>query len=228
MKPSQLLRAMFGAAVSAASAENCLPPHLPPPPKGRTIVVGAGKAAGAMAKTFEDHWSGPLEGLVVTRYGHGVPTRRIEVIEAAHPNPDEASQQAAVRILSMVRGLTAEDLVICLISGGGSALLALPAPGLTLADKQAVNRALLRSGADIHEINTVRKHLSAIKGGRLAAAAAPRPVPRWPIPLLSPMPGRSWHAVESSRRMRSHAILRRLGRRRRSPATRRSRGPGRG
>ncbi len=184
--PRQLLLDMFAAAVEAASPERCAPPHLPAPPAGRTIVVGAGKAAGAMAKAVEDHWPGPLEGLVVTRYGHGVPCRRIEVVEAAHPVPDAAGQAAAERILAAVRGLTADDLVLCLISGGGSALLALPAPGLTLADKQGVNKALLKSGATITEMNCVRKHLSAIKGGRLAAAAAPARVVAL---LISDVPG---------------------------------------
>ncbi len=172
-----LLHAMFAAAVEAAAPASCVPPYLPEPPRhGRTVVVGAGKAAATMAASVEAHWpqSAPLSGLVITRYGHGVGVLpRIEVVEASHPVPDAAGAEAASRILGMVRGLTPEDLVLCLISGGGSSLLALPAPGLTLADKQAVNRALLRSGAGIHEMNCVRKHLSAIKGGRLAAAAAP-------------------------------------------------------
>ena len=168
-----LLRTLFDEAVARASPARCVPPHLPRPPKGRTVVVGAGKAAAAMAKVTEDNWPGPLEGLVVTRYGHGVPCRRIEVVEAAHPVPDPAGEQAAARILGMVRTLGSEDLVLCLISGGGSALLSLPAPGLTLDDKRAIGAALLKSGATISEINCVRKHLSAIKGGRLAAAAHP-------------------------------------------------------
>jgi len=167
------LRTLFDAAVARASPDICVPPSLPPPPKGRTVVVGAGKAAAAMARAVEAHWPGPLEGLVVTRYGHGTPTRFIEVIEARHPLPDAAGEQAARRILERVAGLTPDDLVLALISGGGSALLTLPAHGLTLADKQAVNRALLKSGAAIGEINAVRKHLSAIKGGRLALAAHP-------------------------------------------------------
>ena len=169
----ELLRELFATAVAAVSPAKCLPPHLPPPPAGRTIVVGAGKAAAAMAKAVEDHWRAPLAGLVVTRYGHGVPCARIEVVEAAHPVPDAAGRKAALRILETVKGLTADDLVLCLISGGGSALLAAPAGGLTLEDKQAINKALLKSGANITEMNCVRKHLSAIKGGRLAAAAAP-------------------------------------------------------
>jgi hydroxypyruvate reductase len=169
----ELLASMYRAAVDAVSPARCVAPHLPAPPRGRTVVVGAGKAAAAMAQAVEAHWRGPLSGLVVTRYGHGAPCTRIEVVEAAHPVPDAAGRRAADRILETVRGLTADDLVLCLISGGGSALLAAPAEGLTLEDKQAVNRALLRSGANITEMNCVRKHLSAIKGGRLAAAAAP-------------------------------------------------------
>jgi hydroxypyruvate reductase len=145
-------------------------------PKGRTRVIGAGKASAAMAKAFEDSWPGPLTGLVVTRYGYGVPCRRIEIVEAAHPVPDAAGQAAARRIRDFVQGSTADDLVVCLISGGGSSLLALPADGLTLEDKQNVNRALLKSGAAISEMNTVRRHLSAIKGGRLAAACHPAQV----------------------------------------------------
>jgi glycerate 2-kinase len=169
----RFLRALFDAAVAAASPDICVPPHLPEPPKGRTVVVGAGKAAASMARAVEARWAGTLEGLVVTRYGHSMPTRHIAVIEAGHPMPDAAGTQAAERILRLVQGLTADDLVLALISGGGSALLSLPAPGVTLADKQAVNKALLHSGAPISEINCVRKHLSAIKGGRLALAAQP-------------------------------------------------------
>jgi glycerate 2-kinase len=172
-RPRQLLRAMFDAAVAAASPKVRVPPHLPPPPKGKTVVVGAGKASAAMARAVEDAWQGPLSGLVVTRYGHAVACETIEIVEAAHPVPDESGQRAAQRMLEMVKGLGPHDLVLALISGGGSALLTLPAPGLSLADKQAVNAALLKSGAAIGEINTVRKHLSAIKGGRLAAAAFP-------------------------------------------------------
>ncbi len=174
--PRQLLRAMFDAAVAAAHPSLCLPPHLSKiaPPKGRTIVVGAGKAAASMAAAVEAHWQGgPLEGLVVTRYEHGAMTKQIEVIEASHPVPDAAGREAAKRILQKVQGLTQDDLVLALISGGGSALMALPAEGVTLEEKQAVNKALLKSGATISEMNCVRKHLSAIKGGRLARAAAP-------------------------------------------------------
>jgi len=172
-QPEILLHDFFAAAVAAADPRHCVPPYLPTPPRGRTIVVGAGKAAASMAQAVEQHWSGALTGLVVTRYGHGVPCRRIEVVEAAHPVPDAAGQQAAARILQMVQGLTPDDLVLALISGGGSALLTAPAPGISLADKQAISRALLMSGANIHEMNCVRKHLSAIKGGRLALAAYP-------------------------------------------------------
>lgn len=181
-----LLTAMFEAAIASAQAEVCVPPHLPLPPKGRTVVVGAGKAAAAMARAVEDHWDGPLNGLVVTRRGHGVPTRRIEVVEAAHPVPDAAGQLAAARILELAQGLQPDDLLLCLISGGASALLALPATGLSLEDKRAVNRGLLKSGATISEMNCVRKHLSAIKGGRLAIAAAPAPVVTL---LISDVPG---------------------------------------
>ncbi|MEQ1880402.1 MAG: glycerate kinase [Burkholderiales bacterium] len=171
--PKSLLRAMFDAAIAAALPDTSLPPFLPKPPKGRTLVIGCGKAAASMAKAVEDHWSGELSGMVVTRYGHSVATQRIEVVEAAHPVPDQAGQTAAERMLKLVQGLSENDLVLFLASGGGSALLPLPAPGLTLADKQAINTALLKSGANITEMNCVRKHLSTVKGGRLAAACAP-------------------------------------------------------
>ena len=171
---SALLRAVFDAAIAAADPRRVLAAHLPPKPAGRCIVVGGGKSAAVMAAALEGAWPDvPLTGTVVTRYGHAVPTRRIEVIEASHPVPDAASERGARRLLDLVRGLAPDDLVIALISGGGSALLALGAGAITLADKQAVNRALLASGATIGEMNTVRKHLSAIKGGRLAQAAAP-------------------------------------------------------
>ncbi|MBV8314363.1 MAG: glycerate-2-kinase family protein, partial [Planctomycetaceae bacterium] len=186
IEPRKLLRQMFDAAIAAAQPAHCIPPHLPAAPKGRTLVIGAGKASAAMAKAFEDHWPGALTGLVVTRYGYEVPCRRIEIIQAAHPVPDAASLAAARRILEFVRGLTADDLVVCLISGGGSSLLVLPQEGLTLEDKQAVNRALLKSGASITEMNCVRRHLSAIKGGRLAAACHPARVVTL---LLSDVPG---------------------------------------
>jgi glycerate 2-kinase len=168
-----LLRSLFDAAVEAALPARVVPPHLPEPPRGRTLVIGAGKASAAMARAVEEHWPGPLEGLVVTRYGHAVACERIEIVEAAHPVPDAAGREAARRMLELVRGLGEDDLVLALISGGGSALLTQPTAGLSFADKQALTQALLRSGANIHEMNCVRKHLSAIKGGRLAAAAAP-------------------------------------------------------
>jgi hydroxypyruvate reductase len=182
-----LLRALFDAALSVARPATCLAPYIDrlQPPRGRTVVVGAGKASAAMARAVEQRWPHPVEGLVVTRYGYGEACRRIEIVEAAHPVPDEKGRAAAGRMLEKVQGLSADDLVLCLISGGASALLALPAPDLTLADKQAVNRALLRSGANIGEMNTVRKHLSAIKGGRLAIAAQPARVLSW---LISDVP----------------------------------------
>jgi len=178
MNPRDFLRHLFDAAIAAADPASCVPPHLPPDDGGRLIVIGAGKASAAMARAVEDHWSGPLDGLVVTRYGHGVPCQRIEIVEAAHPVPDAAGEAAAARILGKISGLTATDRVLALISGGGSALLAAPAVGITLAEKRAITTALLRSGASIGEMNCVRKHLSAIKGGRLAAAA-------WPAPVLT-------------------------------------------
>ena len=182
----RLLRSLFEAAVAAADPAVVLPTHLPEPPRGRTIVVGAGKASAAMGLALERHWPGELSGLIVTRYGHGAPCERIEVVEAAHPVPDEAGRAAAARILDLVGGLTEDDLVIALISGGGSALLTLPADGLSLADKQVINKALLRSGASIDEMNCVRKHLSRVKGGRLAAAAFPA---RTVSLLISDVPG---------------------------------------
>ena len=182
----ELLRRMFDAAVAAAQPSLCLPPHLPPRPRGRMVVIGAGKASAAMARAVEDNVDGPLEGLVVTRYGYAVRCERIEIVEAAHPVPDAAGMEAARRILEKVSGLAKDDLVLCLISGGGSALLAAPAPGLTLADKQAVNKALLKSGANISEMNCVRRHLSKLKGGRLAAACYPAKVVTL---LISDVPG---------------------------------------
>src|SRR5271167_3839672 len=169
----EFLRALFDAALAAADPDRAVADRIPAAVRGRTVVVGAGKAAAAMARAFETRWQGPLGGLVLTRYGHAVPCNRIEILEASHPVPDAAGERAARRILDLAHSLGPDDRLVFLASGGGSALLALPAPGLTLADKQAVTRALLRSGATITEINTVRKHLSAIKGGRLAAAAAP-------------------------------------------------------
>ncbi|MGE0260692.1 MAG: glycerate kinase [Alphaproteobacteria bacterium] len=168
-----VLSALFDAALAAADPARAVAAHMPEPVTGRTVVVGAGKASAAMARAFEANWSGPLDGLVVTRRGHALRCERIEIVEASHPVPDPAGEKAARRILDLARGLGPGDQLVSLISGGGSALLALPAPGLTLADKQEVTRALLASGATIGEINAVRKHLSAIKGGRLAAAAFP-------------------------------------------------------
>ena len=191
--PLGFLRALYAAAVSRALPADVIGAHLPPPPKGRTLVLGAGKAGGAMAAAVDALWpvDAPISGLVVTRYDHVPPAYRarpgrIEVVEARHPVPDEAGRQAAQRIVGLTRGLTADDLVLCLISGGGSALLAMPAEGLAFDDKQAINRALLKSGAAIDEMNTVRKHLSAIKGGRLAAMCAPARVVTL---LISDVPG---------------------------------------
>jgi hydroxypyruvate reductase len=194
MKQQKLLRKMFAAAVEAAQPRLTISAHLPKVPKGRTLVIGAGKASAAMAQAFEKAWKKPVEGLVVTRYGYGVPTRHIEIVEAAHPVPDAAGRAAAARILKMVQGLTKDDLVVALISGGGSSLLALPADGITLEDKRAVNSALLKSGAPITEMNVVRKHLSAIKGGRLAQAAFPARVETL---IISDVPGDDVSAVAS-------------------------------
>jgi hydroxypyruvate reductase len=186
MEHRALLQAMFEAAIAAAQPDICIPPHLPAAPRGRLVVIGAGKASAAMARAVERSYPGKLEGLVVTRYGYAVPCERIEIVEAAHPVPDAAGEQAAARMLDLVGGLTADDTVLCLISGGGSSLLPLPLPGITLADKQAVNRALLASGASIGEMNCVRRHLSGIKGGRLAAACHPAHVLTL---LISDVPG---------------------------------------
>ena len=172
MDPRQLLVDSFHAAVAAADPLRILPPHLPRPPKGKTLVVGAGKAAGSMALAVEQNWpvQAPLEGLVITRYGHGLLTNRVKVIEAGHPVPDEAGVAAAGEILRAARGLAPDDLLLVLVSGGGSALLSLPAEGVSTQDLKATTRELLRCGAPIQDMNTVRKHLSAIQGGRLAAA----------------------------------------------------------
>jgi glycerate 2-kinase len=186
LEPRVLLRRMFDAAIASAQPALCVPPHLPAAPRGRFIVIGAGKASAAMARAVEESWSGPLSGLVVTRYGYAVPCERIEIVEAAHPVPDAAGMHAAQRMLEKVGGLTEDDLVLCLISGGGSALLPLPAAGLTLDLKQAVSRALLASGATISEMNCVRRHLSGIKGGRLGAACHPARVLTL---LISDVPG---------------------------------------
>ena len=185
-EPRALLRRMFDSAIASAQPAVSIAPHLPSPPRGRLVVIGAGKASAAMAQAVERAWPGPLEGVVVTRYGYAVPCERIEILEAAHPVPDDAGLAASKRLLATVAGLTADDLVLSLISGGGSSLLPLPAAGLTLADKQGLNRALLRSGATIGEMNVVRRHLSAIKGGRLAAACHPAPVLNL---LISDVPG---------------------------------------
>jgi glycerate 2-kinase len=195
--PASFLRELFSTAVAAALPQEAVARHLPPPPKGRTIVIGAGKASAAMAQSLEQHWQGPIEklsGLVVTRYGHGVPCQHIAIVEAAHPVPDAAGEAAAARILEMVQGLSEDDLVIALLSGGGSALLALAAEGISLEDKRAVNQALLQSGAPIAEMNCVRKHLSGIKGGRLAAAAFPAQVVSL---VISDVPGDDLSAVAS-------------------------------
>ena len=192
--PKIFLRALFDAAVDAALPEKSVPRVLPEKPKGRTIVIGTGKASAAMAKVFEDHWQGPLQGLIVTRYGHAVPTKQIRIVEAAHPVPDAAGEKGAAEMLQLVQGLTKDDLVVALMSGGGSALLSLAAEGVSAEDKRAVNRALLKSGAPIQEMNCVRKHLSRIKGGRLAAAAYPARVETL---VISDVPGDDVSAVAS-------------------------------
>jgi hydroxypyruvate reductase len=209
-----LLR-LFRATVDAASPAICVPPNLPPRPRGRTIVVGAGKAAASMAKAVEDHWDGPLTGLVLTRYGHALSCRDIEVLEAGHPVPDAAGLAGAKCMLGMVQGLSPDDLVLALISGGGSSLFALPAPGVTLEDKQAVTRALLKLGTPISEINCVRKHLSAVKGGRLALGAQPASVVSL---IISDVPGDDPATVasgptvpDSTTREQASAILRKYG-----------------
>ena len=199
--PLQFLQFLYAAAVHRALPLHTIEVFLPSPPKGRTVVIGAGKAAGAMAHAVEALWpqDAPLTGLVVTRYGHTPPrpeglSQRIEILESSHPVPDAAGLAAAERIMAFPQGLTADDLVLCLISGGGSSLLTLPAEGMTLADKQRVNQALLDSGAGIAEMNCVRKHLSRIKGGRLAAACAPA---RMLTLLISDVPGDEASAIAS-------------------------------
>ncbi len=192
VQPREWLKRLFAAAIASAQPSRCIPAYLPRPEElghGRLIVIGAGKASAAMARAVEDHWAGDktqLRGLVVTRYGYGVDCQHIEIVEAAHPVPDAAGLAAAERMLSLVHGLRADDVVLCLISGGGSSLLPLPLPGLTLQHKQAVNRALLKSGATISEMNCVRRHLSGIKGGRLAATCHPARVVNL---LISDVPG---------------------------------------
>lgn len=186
--PRPFLESLFRAAIEAARPEDCVRRNLPPKPLGRTIVIGAGKAAASMARGVEQSWDGPLSGLVITRYGYGAPTERIEVAEAAHPVPDQAGIDATRRIFEMVSGLSADDLVICLISGGGSALMSAPLIGITLEEKQRVNKALLASGASISEMNCVRRPLSQVKGGRLAAACYPAQVVTL---MISDVPGDS-------------------------------------
>jgi glycerate 2-kinase len=193
--PRSLLRMLFDTAVAAAAAETCVPAWLPEPPAGRTVVVGFGKAAAAMALAVETRWAGPLTGVVVTRYGHGVEgASRIRVIEAGHPLPDAEGAMAARAIWAAVEGLTADDLVLCLVSGGGSALLVAPPTGVSLAEERALTTALLRSGAPIGAFNCVRKHVSAIKGGRLALACGPARVVNL---IISDVPGDDPSAVSS-------------------------------
>jgi glycerate 2-kinase len=198
VSPRELLLEMFRAAVASADPMRCVPPALPPlPSEGRVVVVGAGKAAAAMARAVEAAWAAHLErieGLVITRYGHALPCQRIEVVEAAHPVPDAAGVAATARLLDRVSGLGPQDLVLCLISGGGSALLSCPPTSVTLADKQALSRTLLQSGADIGEMNCVRKHLSRVKGGRLALACHPARVVTLAI---SDVPGDALETIAS-------------------------------
>src|SRR5579863_5723080 len=186
VEPKVLLRSLFDAAVSAADPARVLGHYLPKPPKGRTIVIGAGKGAASMARAVEAAWPGELTGVVVTRYGHRLSTKHVEVLEASHPVPDAAGLVGSKRLLAAVQKLTEDDLVICLISGGASALLPLPLDGLDLTDEQTLNKALLKCGATISEMNCVRRHLSAIKGGRLAVACHPA---RLVTLLISDVPG---------------------------------------
>ena len=191
---TQLLHSLFEAALDVAQPNRCVPRHMPSPVAGRTIVIGAGKASAAMAESFEQNWKGELSGLVVTRYGYAVPCEQINIVEAAHPIPDESGLNAAQAMLDLVSNLTDQDQVVVLISGGGSALLPLPYEDMTLKEKQDVNNALLRCGANIVEINTVRRHLSKIKGGRLAAACYPAKVTTL---LISDVPGDNLSAIAS-------------------------------
>ena len=193
-EPRQFLRSLFDTAVAAATPENCMRAWVPAKPAGRVIIIGAGKAAASMAKELEDQWPGPLEGRVIVPYGHGADCRWIEVIEASHPVPDEAGVAAAADILESVSKLSADDTVVCLISGGGSSLLCLPADGVSLDEKQSITSQLLNAGAAIHEINCVRKKLSAIKGGKLAAACAPAAVITL---IISDVPGNDVSMVAS-------------------------------
>lgn len=208
-----ILRALFEAALAAALPEGKFKGRLPTPPKGRTLVLGAGKAAARMARAFEEEWDRPCEGLVVTRYGHACPTRQVEVVEAAHPVPDAAGLAATRRILDLARSAGPDDLVVCLISGGASALLTAPAAGLTLADKQALNAALLASGAPIAVMNQVRQAASAVKGGRLAAAVAPARLVTY---VISDVPGDDPAVIGSGptipQRQDAEAVLEQLGR----------------
>jgi hydroxypyruvate reductase len=208
--PRALLQAMFHAAIEAAQPSHCVPPHLPPVPAGRLIVIGAGKASAAMAHAVERHWPGPLSGLVVTRYGYAVPCERIEIAEASHPVPDAAGMPAAQRMLELVGNLQPDDTVLCLISGGGSSLLALPLDGISLEDKQALNRALLASGATIGEMNCVRRHLSAIKGGGWRPPAIRRKSLLWPFPTC---PATSWATSLRTHGGRRDDVRRRAGHR---------------
>ncbi|MDE2390475.1 MAG: glycerate-2-kinase family protein, partial [Rhodospirillales bacterium] len=192
--PASLLRAAFDAAVAAADPMRCLKPFLPERPRGRLVVLGAGKGAASMARAVEEHYGAPIEGLVVTRYGHALPTRWIEVVEASHPVPDAAGLKAAQRCLEIAQGLGPDDLLIALVSGGGSALLTLPLPGIALDEIQALYRALLVSGATINEFNCVRRHLSQTQGGRLAAAAHPARVVGL---MMSDVPGDDPAAIAS-------------------------------
>jgi glycerate 2-kinase len=186
LNPPELLRSMFMAAIESAQPQHTIPSWLPDNRKGKLVVIGAGKASAAMARAVEDNWEGELSGLVITRYGYSVPCRSIEIVEASHPVPDMAGLEAAKRILSLAESLTSDDTVLCLISGGGSSLLALPPEGMSLDEKQKINRELLRSGATISEMNCVRRHLSSVKGGRLAAACFPAKVITL---LISDVPG---------------------------------------
>ncbi len=189
-----LLKSLFDSAVEAAHPARLIPGRLPAPPEGKTVVIGAGQAAAVMARAVEDNWGADLSGLVVTPSGHSVTCNYIEIVEAAHPVPDTAGCDAAVRILEMVSGLSAEDLVLCLLSGGGSALLPMPAEGISLHDKQSITGELLKSGANIAEINCVRRHLSAIKGGRLATACSPAKIVTLAI---SDIPGNEVSSIAS-------------------------------
>jgi hydroxypyruvate reductase len=173
MGPRALLLDLFEAAIRSAQPAHCLPAFLPAPANQPLVVIGAGKASAEMARVLEQHWEGPLRGLVITRYGHAVPCRHVEVVEAGHPVPDDAGLEATARILDLADELTGDDTVVCLLSGGGSSLLTAPLPGISLDEKKQLNEALLKCGATIGEINCVRRHLSQVKGGRLAARCYP-------------------------------------------------------